>query len=283
MKLINFSMINYKCNTDDIDFIRVYETANKFQLHNSMLDGKTMQGIVLRFEMCLNFLVKKCVFRNINKGSNANGGEAIRIGVSSMEKKTSNGIIDQCYFTNCVSDPEIVSVKNSGNTIKNCVFENNGDSKLVLRHTHNDIVENCYFSGSGIRVYGTKHQIRSIQLVNNANILLDDKKGDSYVVAQDVKVDTVYYDNVKTPVTNDGINCTVTNVKKELKITKQMLFDGTFDDIKPSPDPTPLPPTPVEPKKEEIITEIIPAVVDKKKIYKLNKDLTDAQRKELMK
>ena len=142
-------------------------------------------------------------------------------------------------------------------------FENNGGSKLVLRHTHRDLIDNCYFSGSGMRVYGTKHNIKNIQLVNDANILLDDKKGGSYVVAKDITVDTVYYDNVKTPVTNDGINCKVTNVIKGLKITKEMLLNKS--DIPPTPPPTP----------EEV--EIIPKIVDKNKIYKLNKDLTEEQ------
>jgi hypothetical protein len=54
-----------------------------------------------------------------------------------------------------------------------------------------------------MRVYGTKHNINTIQLVNEANILLDNKKGGGYVVAKDIVVNDVYYENVKTPVTNN--------------------------------------------------------------------------------
>ena len=67
--------------------------------------------------------------------------------------------------------------------------------------------------------------IKNIQLVDEANILLDNKKGGGYVVAKDITVDTVYYENVKTPVTNNGINCKVTNVIKGLKIKKTDLLN----------------------------------------------------------
>ena len=269
VKLINFTMLNFKCKDADKDYIRVSESAKNFHMYNSLLDGKTNNGVFLRLDFPLNNYINRCVLRNINKGNTENGGEGIRLATSSFENKDAFCVIDQCYFNNCRSDPEIVSIKCSSNTVKNCIFENNGSSKLVLRHTHRDTIDNCYFSGSGMRVYGTKHNIKNIQLVDEANILLDDKKGGGYVVAKDITVDTVYYDNVKTPVTNDGINCKVTNVVKGLKITKEMLLNKS--DI-----PPPIPPTP------EVEVEIIPKIVDKNKIYKLNKDLTEEQIKNLL-
>jgi hypothetical protein len=225
IKLINITMLNFKCKGSDKDYIRVRESAKNFHLYNSLLDGKTNNGVFLRLDFPLNNYINQCVFRNINKGSTANGGEVIRLATSGFENKDAFCVIDRCYFNNCRSDPEIVSIKCSSNTVKNCVFENNGSSKLVLRHTHRDTIDTNYFSGSGMRVYGTKHNIRNTQLVNDANILLDDKKGGGYVVAKDIIVNNVYYDNVKTPVTNDGINCKVTNVVKELKIKKTDLFN----------------------------------------------------------
>lgn len=81
------------------------------------------------------------VFKNIDKGSTANGGEAVRLATSGFENKDAFCTIDRCYFNNCKSDPEIVSIKCSSNTVKNCIFENNGSSKLVLRHTHRDIID----------------------------------------------------------------------------------------------------------------------------------------------
>jgi hypothetical protein len=239
-------------------------------MYNSSLNGKSNTGVFLRLDFPLNNYIKCCAFQNFSKISADNGGEMIRIATSSYENKEANCTIDQCYFSKCLGDPEVVSVKCSGNTIKNCIFEYNGTSKLVLRHAHKTKVDTCYFSGSGMRVYGTDHVIENIQLVNDANILLDNKSGSSYVPAANVKVNNVYYENVKTPVTNNGKNCTVTNVVKGLKIKKEDLLIKT---IIPTHTPTPTPtPTPV----------IIPEVVDPTKTYKLNPDLSQKQINEIL-
>ena len=225
LKLINLSMINVRCSSADVDYICVKNSAKNFQLFNSTLNGKFNNGVFLRLDFPLNNYIKCCVFQNFNKLSTPNGGEMIRMSTSQYEKQDANCVIDQCYFNKCLGDPEVVSVKCSSNTIKNCIFENNDTSKLVLRHAHKINVNNCYLSGSGIRVYGTNHVIENIQLINDANILLDNKSGSSYVKAENIKVNNVYYDNVKTPVTNNGKNCTVTNIVKGLKIKKEDLLN----------------------------------------------------------
>ena len=261
-------MQNVKCGSSDVDYICVKTSAKNFQMYNSSLNGKSNTGVFLRLDFPLNNYIKCCTFQNFSKISSANGGEMIRLATSQYENKDANCTIDQCYFNKCLGDPEIVSVKCSANTIKNCIFENNDTSKLVLRHAHNVKVNTCYFSGAGMRVYGTNHVIENIQLVNNANILLDNKSGSSYVPATNVKVNNVYYENVKTPVTNNGKNCTVTNVIKGLKIKKEDLLKSKIDPTPPTP-PTPTP-------------TIIPAIVDPTKTYKLNPDLSSEQVKEIM-
>ena len=276
IKLINFSMINVKCGLADADYICVKTSAKNFQMFNSRLNGKTINGVFLRLDFPLNNYIKCCVFENFARVSTSNGGEMIRMATSQYENNDANCVIDQCYFNKCLGDPEVVSVKCSSNTIKNCIFENNDSSKLVLRHAHKTKVSNCYFEGSGIRVYGTNHNIEKIQLVNEANILLDNKSGSSYVKAANVNVTDVFYDNVKTPVTNNGINCVVKNVVKGLKITKKDLFSLVLPTPNPTPDPNPTPtPDPVDPTIPKII--IIPEIVEPTKIYKLNPDLTKAQ------
>lgn len=284
LKLINFSMKNVKCGLADLDYICVKTSAKNFQMYNSRLNGKTNNGVFLRLDFPLNNYLKCCVFENFSKTSAANGGEMVRLATSQYEKNDAYCVIDQCYFSKCLGDPEVVSVKCSSNTIKNCIFENNGSSKLVLRHAHKAKISNCYFSGSGMRVYGTNHAIDKIQLCNEANILLDNKSGSSYVRATNVTVTDVYHDNVKTPVTNNGKDCVVKNVVKGLVITKKDLLSVKSVDPEPTPtpdpDPTPTPtptPDPIEPK---II--VIPAVVDPNKIYKLNADLTPLQVDEIL-
>lgn len=288
IKMINFSMTNVKCGLSDADYICVKTSAKGFQMHNSRLNGKTNNGVFLRLDFPLNHYIKCCVFENFARVSAANGGEMIRMATSQYEKNDANCVIDQCYFTKCLGDPEVVSVKCSSNTIKNCIFENNDSSKLVLRHAHKIKVNNCFFSGSGMRVYGTNHVFEKIQLINEANILLDNKSGSSYVKAANVTVTDVYFDNVKTPVTNNGTNCVVKNVSKGIKITKKDLFNPINIDPTPTPtpDPTPTPtPTPdpvdpVDPTIPKIV--IIPEVVDTTKIYKLNPDLTSLQIDEIL-
>ena len=283
LKLINFSMINVRCGLSDVDYVCVKTSAKNFQMFNSTLNGKFNNGVFLRLDFPLNNYIKCCVFQNFNKVNTSNGGETIRMSTSNYEKNNANCVIDQCYFNKCLGDPEVVSVKCSSNTIKNCIFENNDTSKLVLRHAHKINVNNCYFSGSGMRFYGTDHVIENIQLVDNANILLDNKSGSSYVKAENVKVNNVYYDNVKTPVTNNGKNCTVTNVVKGLKITKKDLLNSKTIDPTPAPidpTPTPSPVDPADPTIPKII--IIPEIVEPGKIYKLNSELSSAQVNEIL-
>jgi hypothetical protein len=282
-------MTNVKCSLSDADYICVKTSAKGFQMYNSHLNGKTNNGVFLRLDFPLNNYIKCCVFENFGKVSAANGGEMIRMATSQYEKNDAFCVIDQCYFNKCLGDPEVVSVKCSSNTIKNCIFENNDSSKLVLRHAHKVKVSNCYFAGSGMRVYGTNHVIEKVQLVNEANILLDNKSGSSYVKAANCSVTDVYCDNVKTPVTNNGTNCVVKNVVKAMKISKADLLrpkadsdpiDPKPDPIDPKPDPIDPKPDPVDPTVPKIL--IIPEVVDKTKIYKLNPDLTDAQVEEIL-
>ena len=285
IKLINFSMINVKCGLSDADYICVKTSAKNFQMYNSRLNGKTINGVFLRLDFPLNNYIKCCVFENFGKVSTSNGGEMIRMATSQYEKNDANCVIDQCYFSKCLGDPEVVSVKCSSNTIKNCIFENNDSSKLVLRHAHKVKVSNCYFAGAGMRVYGTNHVIEKIQLVNEANILLDNKSGSSYVKAANCTVTDVYHENVKTPVTNNGTNCVVKNVVKGLKITKKDLLSPiVIVEPTPDPDPTPTPdPTPIDPIDPTVPKIlIIPEVVDKTKIYKLNPDLTAVQVEEIL-
>lgn len=284
LRLVNFSMVNVKVGVSDLDYVCVRTSAKNFSMYNSRLNGKTNNGVFFRMDFPLNGYVKCCVFENFGKVSAANGGEMIRLATSAYEKNDANCVIDQCYFSRCLGDPEVVSVKCSLNTIKNCIFENNDSCKLVLRHAHKIKVSNCYFSGSAMRVYGTNHTIEKVQLVNEANILLDNKKGSSYVVATNVKVNEVYFDNVKSPVTNNGKNCTVTNVTKGLKILKKDLLSA-IEDVDPTPIPPvdpidPIDPDPIDPIEPKII--MIPESVDGTKIYKLNPALTEVQVEEIL-
>jgi hypothetical protein len=248
---VNFSMISIRVSNDDVDYFRVRPSGKNFSLFNSIFDGKYNKGVFLRFDIPYNAFIESCVFRNFEAGSFTNGGEMIRLSTSDYENTEANAVINQCYFFNCNGDPETLSVKCSGNTVKNCIFEK-CSGRLVLRHAHKIKVDNCLFSECGMRVYGTDHVFTNIQLNDNAAILLDNKKG-NYVPSKNITVNNVYYKNTKTPITNRGTNCKVTNVIEGIKITKNDLFTVNKKEKEE-------PPKPIEeekkPKEDDIPKEV---------------------------
>ncbi|MFE7135082.1 polysaccharide lyase 6 family protein [Streptomyces sp. NPDC057638] len=93
----------------------------------------------------------------------SNGGEAVRIGVSSRALSTADATVEYNLFERCDGDPEAISVKSSGNTIQyNTLRTSHGG--IVLRHGNNSKVVGNYLLGGteGLRIYGNDHV-----LVNN--------------------------------------------------------------------------------------------------------------------
>ncbi|MEV8371572.1 polysaccharide lyase 6 family protein [Kribbella sp. NPDC056861] len=92
--------------------------------------------------------------------SGSNGGEPIRLGVSSRALDTAGATVEYNLFERADGDPEGISVKSSGNTIRyNTIRDSLGG--IVLRHGNNNRVEgNHLLAGSnGIRIYGNDHLI----------------------------------------------------------------------------------------------------------------------------
>lgn len=89
-----------------------------------------------------------------------NGGESIRLGVSSRALSSANGVVEYNLFERCNGDPEAVSVKSSGNTIRyNTVRNSRGG--IVLRHGNQSTVEANYLldGTDGVRLYGNDHTV----------------------------------------------------------------------------------------------------------------------------
>jgi hypothetical protein len=226
-KLVNFEMKNVLCANADLDFFRVKNGVKNFHLYNSLLSGKYVNGVFLRLDFPYKFLLKNCVFKDFVIPNVTNGGEMIRMATGGFQNQDSFAVVDSCYFTNCKGDPEVLSIKCSSVTVKNTVFSDNGGKRLTLRSTHRDKIEHCYFGKDGIRVYGTNHSFDDIQLVDGANISLDNKSGTSYIVASNCKLNNIYHFNTPTPITNKGTNNTITNLVKDLKYKKESFFAST--------------------------------------------------------
>ncbi|MFJ2740862.1 polysaccharide lyase 6 family protein [Streptomyces sp. NPDC087440] len=104
-----------------------------------------------------------------------NGGEPIRLGVSGRALADASATVEYNLFERCDGDPEAISVKSSGNTIRyNTVRDSRGG--IVLRHGNRNRVEGNYLldGKDGIRLYGNDHTI-----VNN---YLSGLSGDALVI-----------------------------------------------------------------------------------------------------
>jgi poly(beta-D-mannuronate) lyase len=92
--------------------------------------------------------------------SGSNGGEPIRLGVSSRALDLADATVEYNLFERANGDPEGISVKSSGNTIRyNTLRSSTGG--IVLRHGNENRVESNYLlsGANGIRIYGNDHLI----------------------------------------------------------------------------------------------------------------------------
>ncbi|MGH1364076.1 MAG: polysaccharide lyase 6 family protein [Calditrichia bacterium] len=94
----------------------------------------------------------------------SNGGETLRVGVSTYSLSSSNTIIEDNYFYRCNGETEIASIKSSDNIVRrNTFYECEGS--LVMRHGDRNIVSENFFIGNdkpetgGIRVINNGHKI----------------------------------------------------------------------------------------------------------------------------
>jgi hypothetical protein len=70
--------------------------------------------------------VRRCLFRNTPAGFSQNATEAIQIGFGHADRPIAcAALIELCRFAGWNSDDETVSVKSSGNTLRQLTFENN--------------------------------------------------------------------------------------------------------------------------------------------------------------
>lgn len=236
ISVINFSMVNFRVGNDDLDYFRCGTNGSgKNKVINCLFDGKTNNGIFLRSDNAWNLEVFQCVFKNHDKGGDSNGGEAIRIGVSSKELDETNVLISDCYFENCVSDPEVISIKTSSNLLKRIVMTNCSDKRLVFRHGNKNTCTESFFSESGLRIYGAEHLFQNIQLVKGSQLFLDNKSGN--LLPEDCTIDRIYYQDTNTPIIDEGKNNTITNVIEELKFTADDLLNGSTGPIGPTGPP----------------------------------------------
>jgi poly(beta-D-mannuronate) lyase len=92
--------------------------------------------------------------------ADGNGGEAIRLGLSSRQQASASAVVEYNVFTRVNGDREAISVKSSDNVIRfNRIEQSYGT--ITLRHGNRNRVEgNILVGGSaGIRVFGDDHVV----------------------------------------------------------------------------------------------------------------------------
>jgi poly(beta-D-mannuronate) lyase len=147
--------------------------------HNEFHDKSTL-GIYLGVEgagtdqMAAGVRIHHNYFRD-HTFPGDNGGEPIRLGVSPRALSTAGAVVEFNLFERANGDPEAVSVKSSGNTVRhNTIRDSLGG--IVLRHGNGTRVEGNYLlSGeNGIRIYGNDHLIVNnyLERINGSGVVL---------------------------------------------------------------------------------------------------------------
>lgn len=102
----------------------------------------------------------------------SNGGETIRVGLSSLSMSNGHNVIQNNLFSNCDSDDEVVSVKSGHNIVRYNTFVTNR-AQVTSRHGHGNSFYGNYFFGDGkkqdvggFRIYGNDHKIYNNYMQN---------------------------------------------------------------------------------------------------------------------
>jgi hypothetical protein len=79
-----------------------------------------------------------------------NGGETIRIGLSTLQRSSGYNTVQHNLFENCDSDAEVVSTKSSNNEIRFNTFRNNA-AQVTARHGDANTYRGNFFLGDGTK------------------------------------------------------------------------------------------------------------------------------------
>ncbi len=106
--------------------------------------------------------------------SGANGGESIRLGLSSRQHGSAHAIVEYNLFEKANGDSEAISVKSSDNIVRyNTLRDTRGT--ISLRHGSGTVVDGNYVIGnrSGIRFFGNDHVIINNVVENSTGQALE--------------------------------------------------------------------------------------------------------------
>ena len=161
-------------------WVQLYGQHNRFD-HNYVA-GKKNGGVTLAVN--LNDASNQDNYHQIDHNYfgprprlGSNGGETIRIGVSTYSLTSSRTIVEDNYFYQCSGEVEIVSIKSCDNIIRRNLFVE-CEGGLVLRHGNRNIIEGNFFLGNG------KPHTGGVRVINAGHVIVNnyfaDLKGDRF-------------------------------------------------------------------------------------------------------
>ncbi|MFF2773992.1 chondroitinase-B domain-containing protein [Streptomyces sp. NPDC058052] len=150
-------------DTAGLDWVTV--RGDDAKIDRNTFHHRTTQGIFLVVDGpgTTAMAQRTHIFRNHfadHSYTGANGGEAIRLGVSHRALSTTDAVVEYNLFERCDGDPEAISVKSSGNTIRHNTLRD-GKGGIVLRHGNATTVDGNHVLGgqNGVRLYGNDHLV----------------------------------------------------------------------------------------------------------------------------
>lgn len=160
--------------------------SNYVKVDHNVFANKSNPGQVIGVDgdgsknMSQYITIENNYFKNVGPRID-NGMETIRLGLSGVSMLYSNSLIQYNLFEECDGDPEVVSIKSSGNTVRYNTFRNS-QGQLTLRHGNDSRIYGNYFFGDGvkagvggIRIYGNDHKIYNnyFEKLTTAPLLID--------------------------------------------------------------------------------------------------------------
>jgi poly(beta-D-mannuronate) lyase len=139
--------------------------GNDAEVDHNVFSGKRTAGVFLQISgpgtsgMAQRVRVDHNYFAD-HSFSGANGGEALRLGVSARQHAAAYAVIEDNLFERVNGDQEAISVKASYNTIRhNTVRDSTGT--ITLRHGAHNVVDGNFLIGgtTGIRVFGNDQTV----------------------------------------------------------------------------------------------------------------------------
>ncbi|BDD00983.1 polysaccharide lyase 6 family protein [Persicobacter psychrovividus] len=150
-------------------WVELYGQHN--EIDHCYFGGKLNAGVLMAVK--LNNVESRQNFHHIHDNYfgfrpklGSNGGETLRVGVSTYCEMSSNTLIERNLFERCSGEVEVVSIKSSDNIIKDNLFIA-CEGVLALRHGDRNQVLGNYFLGEnlanagGVRVINGGHTIEN--------------------------------------------------------------------------------------------------------------------------